>query len=154
MNNSCPLARRKLIGWPVLYSFVKYINYKKKWKKLNPLLFAVILLSMASCTQKAQDEHHYLVILSMDGFRWDYPEKVETPNLDAIATYGVRAERFIPSFPTTTFASHYTMATGLHPDHHAYLWTAFTPPTWMPTSTKVTAQRWKMANFTAANPFG
>jgi predicted AlkP superfamily pyrophosphatase or phosphodiesterase len=97
-------------------------------KKLNLLLIAVILLGMASCTQKAQEVHHYLVILSMDGFRWDYPEKVETPNLDAMATNGARAERFIPSFPTTTFASHYTMATGLHPDNHGILVNRFYAP--------------------------
>jgi predicted AlkP superfamily pyrophosphatase or phosphodiesterase len=97
-------------------------------KKFNLLLFAVILLGMASCTQKAQEEHHYLVILSMDGFRWDYPDKVETPNLDAMATNGVKAERFIPSFPTTTFASHYTMATGLHPNNHGILVNRFYAP--------------------------
>ncbi len=97
-------------------------------KKLHLLFYALILLGMASCSQKDQEEHHYLVVLSMDGFRWDYPEKAETPNLDAIATNGVRAKRFIPSFPTTTFASHYTMATGLHPDKHGILVNRFYAP--------------------------
>jgi len=53
----------------------------------------------------------------MDGFRWDYPDKANTPNLDYIEKNGVRAN-LQPSFPSKTFPNHYTMATGLYPDHH------------------------------------
>jgi predicted AlkP superfamily pyrophosphatase or phosphodiesterase len=83
---------------------------------------------MVSCSQTKSPETNYLVVLSMDGFRWDYPEMAATPNLDAMASNGVRAERFVPSFPTTTFASHYTMATGLHPDKHGILVNRFYCP--------------------------
>lgn len=40
-----------------------------------------------------------------------------TPTLDSLAKVGVRAD-FRPSFPSVTFPNHYSMATGLHPDHH------------------------------------
>jgi len=53
----------------------------------------------------------------MDGFRWDYTNMVETPNLDKIEKLGFKSE-IIPSFPTKTFPNHYTMATGLYPDSH------------------------------------
>ncbi len=86
-----------------------------------------VLLWFCSCNSQKYNEN-LLVVLSMDGFRWDYPEKVPTPNLDSIAAYGVKAKRFIPSFPTTTFASHYTMATGLHPDKHGILANRFYAP--------------------------
>lgn len=54
----------------------------------------------------------------MDGFRWDYASKVETPNIDRMVREGVHAESLIPSYPSKTFPNHYSMATGLYPDHH------------------------------------
>jgi alkaline phosphatase D len=64
----------------------------------------------------------------MDGFRWDYPDKTPTPNLGRIAKSGVKAEAIIPSFPTKTFPNHYTMATGLYPDHHGIILNNFYDP--------------------------
>jgi len=65
------------------------------------------------------------VIISLDGFRWDYPDKASTPNLDKIASEGVKAVSLIPSFPSKTFPNHYTIATGLVPDHHGLVNNAF-----------------------------
>lgn len=59
-----------------------------------------------------------LVLVSFDGFRWDYPQHAATPALDRLAAGGVRAERLIPVFPSKTFPGHYSMVTGLHPGHH------------------------------------
>ncbi|MBK9290704.1 MAG: alkaline phosphatase family protein [Bacteroidetes bacterium] len=97
----------------------------------NFLLVNVVALLLAANFQYPEPKHkpgQYLVVLSMDGFRWDYLEKARTPNLDEIAKSGVRAERFIPSFPTTTFANHYTMATGLRPSKHGIVANSFYDP--------------------------
>jgi predicted AlkP superfamily pyrophosphatase or phosphodiesterase len=59
-----------------------------------------------------------LLLVSLDGFRWDYGRLAPTPNIDALARRGVRAERLIPVFPTKTFPNHYTIVTGLYPGHH------------------------------------
>ncbi|MCF8302308.1 MAG: ectonucleotide pyrophosphatase/phosphodiesterase [Bacteroidales bacterium] len=67
-------------------------------------------------------------MLSVDGFRWDYPEMTQTPNLDKIAKQGVKAQSLKPSFPTKTFPNHYSMATGLHPDHHGIVNNSFYDP--------------------------
>ncbi len=67
----------------------------------------------------------YVVMLSMDGFRWDYASQVPTPNLDYIASHGVKAQAMIPSFPTKTFPNHYSIATGLYPDHHGIIQNTF-----------------------------
>lgn len=79
-------------------------------------LFSIIYLSIAGCTAHSKKEH-YVVVLSMDGFRSDYPLHAHTPTLDSLARVGVKAA-FRPSFPSVTFPNHYSMATGLHPDHH------------------------------------
>lgn len=90
-------------------------------------LFASSLLLLLSILSNGQKKP-YLVILSMDGFRWDYPTKAAMPNLDVVAENGVKAEAIIPSFPTKTFPNHYTMVTGLFPDHHGIVQNEFYDP--------------------------
>ena len=63
----------------------------------------------------------YLVLVSIDGFRWDYQDMADTPALDRIAAGGVKAERLIPVFPTLTFPNHYSIATGLYPVNHGII---------------------------------
>jgi len=89
-------------------------------KKLLLILTSFILLFSACNSLKRISENtdqQYLLVLSLDGFRWDYTDSVNTPNLDKIAQMGVRG-KLQPSFPTKTFPNHYAMATGLYPDHN------------------------------------
>lgn len=69
-----------------------------------------------------------LVLVSIDGFRPDYLERGETPTLRALAADGVRAEAMKPAFPTLTFPNHYTLVTGLYPDHHGIVNNRFVDP--------------------------
>jgi predicted AlkP superfamily pyrophosphatase or phosphodiesterase len=71
---------------------------------------------------------NYVVLVSMDGFRWDYYKVYKTPNLNKLAKDGVKADRLIPSFPTVTFPNHYTIVTGLYPDHHGIVNNNFPAP--------------------------
>lgn len=59
-----------------------------------------------------------LLLVSIDGFRTDYLDRGKTPRLAALAAGGVRADALRPSFPSLTFPNHYTLVTGLYPDHH------------------------------------
>lgn len=76
----------------------------------------LLLLSLNAATP----ETHYTVIVSLDGFRWDYPDMYKTPNLNRMAADGVKAV-MLPSYPASTFPNHYTLATGLVPDHHGII---------------------------------
>lgn len=58
------------------------------------------------------------VLISFDGFRADYIARPGAVRLRELAARGVRAERLVPSFPSKTFPNHYTIVTGLHPEHH------------------------------------
>ena len=60
----------------------------------------------------------YVVLISIDGFRWDYVDRREARSLKSIAEQGVRGERLLPVFPTLTFPNHYSIATGLYPSRH------------------------------------
>src|SRR5262245_18973666 len=59
-----------------------------------------------------------VVLVSLDGFRWDYLDRPEAAGLRAIAASGVRARQMEPTFPTVTFPNHYTIVTGLWAEHH------------------------------------
>lgn len=67
----------------------------------------------------------YLVVLSLDGYRWDYPDMYNTFCLDSIAGVGVKAHSLRPAFPSKTFPNHYTLATGLYPDNHGLVSNTF-----------------------------
>lgn len=59
-----------------------------------------------------------VILVSIDGWRWDYIDRADVPNLKALAARGVRSQGLVPSFPSVTFPNHYTIVTGLVPDHH------------------------------------
>jgi predicted AlkP superfamily pyrophosphatase or phosphodiesterase len=79
------------------------------------LVLAILLLGISA--GRAQ-EGPIVVLISFDGWRWDYMARAHVPNLQALASRGVRAEALVPSFPTKTFPNHYTIVTGLYPENH------------------------------------
>ncbi len=97
--------------------------------RLHKTLFVAFLsLFISSSFAQNHKSGQYVVMLSMDAFRYDYPEIYKTTELKKIAESGVRAKSFISSFPTVTFPNHYAMATGLYPDHHGIVLNNFFAP--------------------------
>ena len=82
---------------------------------------------MAGCRPSVPASDRYVVVLSMNGFRSDYPTRAHTPVLDSLGKAGVKAA-FRPCYPSVTFPNHYSMATGLHPDHHGIIHNSFYAP--------------------------
>jgi len=83
------------------------------------LIFVLLCFSISAFPQQpVKDLKPTVVLISLDGFRYDYLEKFNPPALNKLAKEGVRAKWMIPSFPTKTFPNHYTIATGLYPAHH------------------------------------
>jgi len=72
-----------------------------------------------------QQDKRYVILISADGFRYDYAEKYKAEHLLALANEGVKAESMVPSFPSVTFPNHYTIVTGLYPSHHGLIDNAF-----------------------------
>jgi predicted AlkP superfamily pyrophosphatase or phosphodiesterase len=81
---------------------------------------ALLLLFLSACATQAPrpKSDAPLILISIDGFRADYLDRGLTPNLSALAAEGVRAQAMRPAFPSLTFPNHYTIVTGLYPDHH------------------------------------
>ena len=101
-------------------------------KKIFLLILSFALTFGSMCPGQDQGSQprrdRYVVVVSMDGFRWDYNMMYETPFLDSLARAGVDA-RMRPSYPSKTFPNHYTIATGLVPDHHGIIANNFTERT-------------------------
>jgi predicted AlkP superfamily pyrophosphatase or phosphodiesterase len=60
----------------------------------------------------------YVILVSFDGTHPEFLERAPTPNFDRLAADGVRAAGLIPTYPSKTFPTHYTIATGLYPYRH------------------------------------
>ena len=86
---------------------------------LSSSLFLMSWIFFPSCSTTNEQER-YVVVLSMDGFRSDYPDRAHTPVLDSLVKAAFR-----PCYPSVTFPNHYSMATGLHPDHHGLVHNTF-----------------------------
>jgi predicted AlkP superfamily pyrophosphatase or phosphodiesterase len=72
---------------------------------------------------------HYVVLVSLDGFRYDYPRKYGAHNLLRIASRGASVpEGMIPVYPSLTFPNHYSIVTGLYPEHHGIVGMNFYDP--------------------------
>ncbi|MEC5394005.1 alkaline phosphatase family protein [Bergeyella sp. RCAD1439] len=63
----------------------------------------------------------YVILISADGFRYDYAEKYGASHLLSLAEQGVRAKAMIPSFPSVTGPNHYTLVTGMVPSHTGFV---------------------------------
>ncbi|HSR50741.1 MAG TPA: ectonucleotide pyrophosphatase/phosphodiesterase [Acidobacteriota bacterium] len=76
----------------------------------------------------AETDQPVVLLISFDGFRWDYRERFETPNFDRLAAHGIQARGLIPVFPTKTFPNHYSVVTGLYPARHGIVANVFYDP--------------------------
>jgi predicted AlkP superfamily pyrophosphatase or phosphodiesterase len=77
----------------------------------------------------AQQSKPYVVLVSLDGFRWDYATKYGAKNLLNLAAHGASAPQgMIPSYPSVTFPNHLSIITGLYPEHHGIVANIFYDP--------------------------
>ena len=81
------------------------------------LLLCLVLEAGREQVLFGQDSRPPLILISFDGFRWDYRTKYSPSNINRLAAKGVSAD-LIPSYPSKTFPNHYTIVTGLYPGHH------------------------------------
>ena len=96
----------------------------KNFRTLLPRVFVLVCLLLAlnlpvfAQAKPIRNLQPTVILVSLDGFRYDYLNLFRPSNLNSLAASGVRAKWMIPSFPSKTFPNHYTIATGLYPQDH------------------------------------
>ncbi|WP_425637568.1 ectonucleotide pyrophosphatase/phosphodiesterase [Algoriphagus yeomjeoni] len=96
-------------------------------KKLYFLLL-LVLVSLPILTFSQEKKEPIVILISLDGFRYDYVSRFKPENISRFIAAGVAAESMMPSFPSKTFPNHYTIATGLKPEHHGLVDNSFYDP--------------------------
>lgn len=123
---SCHLRRKRNLRkckWYFLRSLRLY--YTMKIGRILVLAVLFLFLPHRGAVGLTQPT---LILISYDGFRWDYMEKVPTPNLDWIVEHGVKAKHLTNAFVTKTFPNHFTLVTGLYEESHGLVGNTFFDP--------------------------
>jgi ectonucleotide pyrophosphatase/phosphodiesterase family protein 5 len=92
------MARRKFFVESILYIVLSYFNY------------------VGSIS-----DHPIILVVSYDGFRYNYFDKNITPNMNKMRISGSHAEYMRNVFITKTFTNHHSIATGVYPEVHGIL---------------------------------
>src|ERR1700761_3165891 len=114
-------------------------SFRRAWLAAALLLYAAAsahaqpitpVITVDHGPQSEEQQHkHYVVMVSLDGFRYDYVKKYGAKNILALGEKGASApEGMIPSYPSLTFPNHYTLVTGLYPEHHGIVANSFYDP--------------------------
>jgi alkaline phosphatase D len=114
------------------------------FKRISNTLLSVALALAGSCfgqaiapvitvdhgaNSPAQMAKPYVILVSLDGFRYDYAKRYHAEHLLALGAEGASApEGMLPSYPSITFPNHYTIVTGLYPEHHGIVANNFYDP--------------------------
>lgn len=94
-----------------------------------PVLAALAVTAcLAACSHVPQEapaapqtgtpDEQIVLMIGLDGLRYDAIDRWDAPNLQALAARGTRPEHMIPVMPSKTFVNFYSIATGLYPEHH------------------------------------
>lgn len=100
---------------------------KTKWFHTMSLLactvFVVNFPESYGYQTNSNNNNTLLLLISFDGFRWDYLDLVkkagrDTPNFNYLIKRGVKTKWVRTTFTTSTFPNHYSMATGMYQESH------------------------------------
>ncbi|MFT7686841.1 MAG: putative AlkP superfamily pyrophosphatase or phosphodiesterase [Candidatus Azotimanducaceae bacterium] len=81
-------------------------------------ILIIVLLAISNLSHAIEPT---VIVLSWDGMRHDFPDVAQFPALQRLEKEGVRAKSLIPVYPSSTFATHVSMATGVHPEVHGII---------------------------------
>lgn len=91
---------------------------KKQIMLLLIVVFKVLLFSLKVIGH--EERKPSVILISFDGFRWNYLDNVETKTLSSLAKNGVKAS-VLNNFVTKTFPNHYSIVTGRYEENHGII---------------------------------
>ena len=103
-----------------IFSFLLFIVSFLSSAQNNVADTAQVVIPNRQNSIEAQSQP-YVIMISADGFRYDYAKKYNSENLLKYSNQGVQAKAMLPSYPSITFPNHWTLITGLYPSHHGLI---------------------------------
>ena len=100
-------------------------------KRLLFVMMSFFVLLSCKTTAVAQNqklEKNYVLLVSFDGFRYDYPDRFHLPNFKKLQKKSSYAKGSFSSFPSKTFPNHYSIITGMYPGNHGIVDNKFYSP--------------------------
>ena len=76
----------------------------------------------------AQQRKPYVVLISFDGMKPEYLQRIDLPNFERVMQRGVRSVGMIPTYPSKTFPNHYSIVTGMYAETHGLVGNRFWDP--------------------------
>jgi len=86
------------------------------------VIFLLVIVVSGSVYGKAAKST--VILLSIDGFAYDYLSKYQPKNILAFANSGVKA-KLLPVYPSKTFPNHLSIITGVYPAKHGIIHNKF-----------------------------
>lgn len=118
-------SRRALSAWTLVLGLTAGVAAVAAQPAATTPALPVIHVDNGQNSAAAQAAH-YVVLVSLDGFRWDYATRDQAAHLLELGRQGVWAPQgMLPSFPSLTFPNHFTIVTGLYPEHHGLVGNSF-----------------------------
>ncbi|WP_256646476.1 ectonucleotide pyrophosphatase/phosphodiesterase [Thermomonas paludicola] len=90
-------------------------------RHFRTVALSLILLQAGCASTSSTHAPAAVLLVSVDGLRPTDITPAQMPVLDALGNANVRAVGMRPSYPALTFPNHYTLVTGLRPDHHGII---------------------------------
>ncbi|XP_064644592.1 glycerophosphocholine cholinephosphodiesterase ENPP6-like isoform X2 [Lineus longissimus] len=87
-------------------------------KYLCPYLLLLLMMSQVQCTLGAGNK---LLVLLVDGLRWDYVNQADLPGFQTLFESGSHVHHIDPEFPTLCYPNYYSFVTGLFPENHGMI---------------------------------
>jgi predicted AlkP superfamily pyrophosphatase or phosphodiesterase len=107
---------------------------------MNVLILSSLLLVNPATAEvpESSEPKRTVVWLSVDGIRPDYVQRGNTPTLDRLMREGAYSSELIPVFPSLTFPSHVSQATGVKTAKHG-----------VPGNSFISSEDWRLHRYPA-----
>ncbi len=89
-------------------------------RRIEQQLLLTVALCAVLCCAASGKGNGTCIVLSFDGFRYDYADRLPEGTFQKLTRNGCRTT-IIPVNPTKTFPNHWSLATGLYPEHHGII---------------------------------
>ena len=92
---------------------------------LKRILLIALVFGIVFSVYSQESKLPHVILISLDGFRYDYVDRFKPENLFRFIESGSAADSMIPSFQSKTFPNNHIIAKGMKSEHHGLVDNSF-----------------------------